>query len=164
MTSAKPKPSFLKTIIITWLIAGSLDILAAIFMSSVILHKAPALKVLQSVASGVFGAEAYRGGIAMALAGLGFHFLIALIFTVIYFLIFPYLAVLRSQKIISGLIYGIVVWMIMNLAVLPLSNIPKLTYHWPAMIRGSVVLMLCIGLPISILVSRYYSAQPVKTK
>ena len=63
----------LKAILKTGLIAGTLDILAAI----VILAKMNAVGVLQYVASGVFGKEAFSGGTTMAIAGLIFHYIIA---------------------------------------------------------------------------------------
>jgi len=44
----------------------------------------------------------------------------------------------------------------MNLAVLPLLNIANIPTKWDSISRGAVILMFCIGLPISLIVSRYY--------
>ncbi len=62
------------------IIAGTLDIIAAIIMSSVVRKTATAEKVLQSVASGLIGKGSYQGGIATAALGLLLHFMIAIIF------------------------------------------------------------------------------------
>lgn len=68
------------TIFLAGLIAGTLDILAAIFIYAILLQKTTPIKILQSIASGgIFKKEAYNHS-QMAWYGLGFHFLIALLF------------------------------------------------------------------------------------
>jgi len=114
------------------------------------------MRLLQGIARGALGNSAYEGGFATALAGVGFHFIIAFCFTVFYFFIFPYVPFLKKQRIISGLLYGIFVWCVMNLAVLPLLHIANIPTKWDSIIRGAVILMFCIGLPISLITSRYY--------
>jgi len=150
------KPSALKTILVAWLTAGCLDLLGAITVYSLIMQRVTTMRLLQGIARGALGNSAYEGGIATALAGVGFHFTIAFCFTVFYFFIFPYVPFLKKQRIISGLLYGIFVWCVMNLAVLPLLHIANIPMKWDSIIRGAVILMLCIGLPISLIVSRYY--------
>jgi hypothetical protein len=118
-----------------------------------------ATRVLLFVASGVFGKQAFEGGLGMALCGLLFHFLIAFAFTFGYFWVFPHLPFLRRQKIISGLLYGIFAWLLMNLVVLRLANTPPIAFKWSAALRGAAVLMLCIGLPISLIIHRHYTAK-----
>lgn len=108
----------LKAILKTGLIAGTLDILAAI----VILTKMNAVRVLQYIASGVFGKEAFSGGTATVIAGLIFHYIIAISFTNLYFFVFPYFPVLEKQKLVYGVLYGLFVWSVMNLVTVPLSN------------------------------------------
>lgn len=84
------------TIFLSGLIAGTLDILAAVIIYAVVLEKTTAIKILQSIASGVFKKEAYTGGPQMAWYGLGLHYLIALIFAWFYFIIYPYLPFLKK--------------------------------------------------------------------
>lgn len=67
-------------IFLSGLIAGTLDILAAFFFYAILFQKTTAIKILQSIASGVFKKEAYSGGAQMAWYGLGFHFIIAIVF------------------------------------------------------------------------------------
>jgi len=155
-TLPQSKTSALKTILLAWLTAGCLDLLAAITVYSLIMQRVTTTRLLQGIARGALGNSAYEGGTATALAGVGFHFLIAFCFTIFYFFIFPYIPFLKKQRIISGLLYGIFVWCVMNLAVLPLLNIANIPTKWDSITRGAVILMFCIGLPISLIVGRYY--------
>jgi hypothetical protein len=160
--TAQSKPSALKTILLAWLTVGCLDLLGAITVYSLIMQRVTTMRLLQGIARGALGNSAYEGGIATALAGVGFHFTIALCFTVFYFFIFPYVPFLKKQRIISGLLYGIFVWCVMNLAVLPLLEIANIPTKWDSIIRGALILMFCIGLPISLVVSRYYMRRKTK--
>ena len=149
-------PSALKTILLAGLIAGTLDMLAAITVYSLVMNRITVIRLLQGIARGAFGDSAFDGGYSMAMAGLGFHFIIAYAFAIFYFLIFPYISFLKKQRIISGLFYGIFVWCVMNLGVLPLLHIASIPTKWVSIIRGAVILMFFMGLPISLIVSRYY--------
>jgi hypothetical protein len=161
-TNTQSKPSAIKTILLAWLTAGCLDLLAAITVYSLITQRVTTMRLLQGIAGGALGNSAYEGGIATALAGVGFHFIIAFCFTVFYFFIFPYVPFLKKQRIISGLLYGIFAWCVMNLGVLPLLHIASIPARWDSIIRGAVILMFCIGLPISLIVSRYYLSKDLK--
>ena len=145
----------LKAILKTGLIAGTLDILAAI----VILAKMNAVGVLQYIASGVFGKEAFSGGTATVIAGLIFHYIIAISFTTFYFIIFPYVPFLGKQRLISGVLYGAFVWSVMNLVIVPLSNTSKSALTWNGVSLNMAILIVCIGLPISLLANKYYSSK-----
>jgi uncharacterized membrane protein YagU involved in acid resistance len=60
------------------------------------------------------------------------------------------------QAIVSGLLYGIVVYFFMNLVVLPVSAFPhQVSFPISSLIIGLVVHMLCVGLPIALVVRRY---------
>ena len=61
------------TVLITGLIAGTLDILAAIFL----LAGGEATRVFRFIASGAFGKAAFEGGGEMVAWGSFFHYLIA---------------------------------------------------------------------------------------
>lgn len=146
------------TIFLSGLIAGTLDILAAVIIYAVVLEKTTAIKILQSIASGVFKKEAYTGGPQMAWYGLGFHYLIALIFAWFYFIIYPYLPFLKKNVILSGILYGILVWIIMNLIVLPIAFplLPEKHFDFPLLL-SILILIVCIGLPIASITRKYYS-------
>ncbi len=145
-----------KTILAAWLIAGTLDISSAI-INFLITSKSSLLGLFQYIASGVFGSSAFNGGLSMALAGLVFHYFIALSWTVIYFFLYPHLKFLKFNKIISGFGYGIFIWIIMNKVVLKLSKVPRINFSLLHDVLGVLYLMFCIGLPVSIIISNYYS-------
>ena len=142
----------LKTILLAGFTAGTLDILAAI----ILLGKMKPVPLLKYIASGVFGQEAFTGGDEMALFGLLFHYLIAFSFAIAYFLLFPHIPLFRKHKLLSGLLYGMVVWAVMNLVVVPMSRVPRGPLTLETVFLGMAILVVCIGLPISFIVHRYY--------
>jgi hypothetical protein len=149
------EPSAAQTIVSATLIAGSLDIIAAIISFLANGNKDP-IKIFYYIASGVFGKEtAYGSGTWMAFLGLFLHYVIAFIWSVLLFLVYPWLKAFLKNKVVIGLLYGMFVWLIMNRVVLPISNTPALPFSIQGAIIGCLILMFCIGLPISLIVDRY---------
>jgi uncharacterized membrane protein YagU involved in acid resistance len=146
------------TIFLSGLIAGTLDILAALIIYDLILQKTPSIKILQSIASGIFKKEAYSGGSQMALYGLLLHYFIALTFAWFYFTIYPYFNFLRKNTLLSGILYGIFVWIVMNLLVLPtvFPTLPEKHLDFP-LILSILILIFCIGIPIAFITKKHYS-------
>ncbi|MGD9560914.1 MAG: hypothetical protein AB7F88_00200 [Pyrinomonadaceae bacterium] len=145
----------IQNILVTGLIAGSLDIVAAIF----ILAGGDAAGILKYVASGVFGPAALKGESQMVAYGLIFHFAIAMSWTALYFLLYPKLGFVRWNKWISGVVYGVLVWMAMNLVVLPLSKVPRGPLTWTSVLTNVLILTVCIGTPIAVLADRHYATR-----
>jgi uncharacterized membrane protein YagU involved in acid resistance len=142
-------------ILLGGLIAGTLDISYACIFSYVRRGTRPVV-ILQSVASGALGAKAFTGGTKTALLGLAFHFLIAFTAAAVYYLVSRRLRLLVTQAVICGILYGVCIYLIMNLVVLPLSAISfKMSYPWPALIGGLLIHIFGIGLPISLVVRRF---------
>jgi uncharacterized membrane protein YagU involved in acid resistance len=148
-----------QTILSAGLVAGSFDLLTAILVYSVAMERTTDRKLLQGIGKAVFGSNTFPDETSLALSGVAVHFFIAFSFAIFYFFIFPHIAFLRKQKILSGLLYGVFVWCVMNIAVLPLFHIANIPHKWDSIVRGAVILMFCIGLPVSIIVSRYYTAK-----
>jgi hypothetical protein len=157
-TFSSPKPmtrNLISAIVWAGLLAGTLDIIAACGLFSIRTGQDPTI-VLRFVASGALGTKAMTGGWTSALLGLLFHFIIAFSWTILFFLIFPKLP--KGSWIVYGLSYGIVVWLLMNLIVIPyLSRITPRPFNWEGAITGAIVLMVAIGLPVSYLSNRFYS-------
>ncbi|MBA3674247.1 MAG: DUF1440 domain-containing protein [Chitinophagaceae bacterium] len=148
-----------KTILLAGFVAGTLDLLGAILVYAVILKKIAAEKLVRGIASGIFKTRAFSGGPEMVICGIAIHYVIAFAFTVFYFLIFPYIPFFRKQKIIGGLLYGIFIWVIMNMIVLPLvfPNRPPVTLT--SFLQGAPILMIMIGLPLSYFTNKYYAVK-----
>jgi uncharacterized membrane protein YagU involved in acid resistance len=147
-------------IVQAWLLAGSLDIIAACTQFYIVTGKGPS-KVLNYIASGIVGKEALGKGTFvnewwLPVLGIVVHFLIALAFTLIFFWIYPKIKIMSRNKLITGLLYGIFVWCVMNLAVVPLAMGGKLPGDWWKAAQAMLILMFMIGLPISYIIGRYH--------
>src|SRR6478672_9135580 len=108
-----------RAIAITGLIVGAMDITSAFIIA--ISRGSTATRLLQFVASGLIGQKAFAGGLATAALGLGLQFVIAISVVAVFYLGSRRLAFLRRHPVVAGLIYGLIVFAVMNLIVLPLS-------------------------------------------
>ncbi|HYY99816.1 MAG TPA: hypothetical protein VE642_14550 [Pyrinomonadaceae bacterium] len=138
------------------LTAGAIDITYACVFSY-LRRGAPPSLILQSVASGALGPSAFDGGTPAAALGLLLHFLIALIWAAVYYAASRKLGVLARAPYICGVVYGLVVFAVMNYAVIPLSRAPfgPPPPSSPAFSLGILFHMLGIGLPIALAARRY---------
>jgi len=146
----------LKPIVIGGLVAGTLDMTAACVTAWLRSRMTP-VRVAQFIASGAIGSAAFSGGSITALLGLALHYLIATIWTVVFYLASRRLNFLIKWPIPMGLLYGIVVYVIMNFVVVPASRVtpPRVAPTLSARAIQALILMFCIGLPIALIVRRY---------
>src|SRR5262245_2700590 len=105
MRSHLPQHAF-GMILLTGLIAGSLDGLSAVVDVYLSSGRGPAI-IVQYIASAVFGKEAYAGGSGMVVVGLLFHLLIATGWTALFFLIYPKIKFLSTNRVLAGILYGL---------------------------------------------------------
>ena len=146
----------LSTVLLGGLTAGVLDITAA-SASSWLRSGRGVVTTFQSVAGGLYGAETFNGGYQTAALGLLIHFFIALSWTFVYYLLSRKLKFMTGQALLSGVIYGIFVWMFMYLIVLPLSawRSAVSSYTFSAVLTGVLIHIFCVGLPIALVVRRF---------
>ncbi len=142
-------------VVTAWLLAGTLDITAAILYYTDA-SPAKAERLLQGIASGLLGVRAFAGGLATALRGLARHYLIALIWTLLLLVGFRMVVALRRHLVLTGIAYGILVWSVMNLAVLPMSNVRHAPLQLRPAVTAALILILCIGLPMSLVLGRHF--------
>lgn len=145
-------------IAVAGLLAGTFDGLAAALLYVIRTGKNP-IAVFRFIASGVFGPEALSGGMGMGMIGIVFHFIIAMGWTILFFIASSRINLLLKYWVVSGIFYGLFVWLMMNLVVLPLSRVPPLPMTLDGVIIGVSVLVVCIGLPIAFLAQRFYRSQ-----
>jgi len=150
-----PLKNFASALLLTGLLAGTLDGLAAIINYLVQGGKKPEI-IFKYIASGVFGKEAFTGGTGMIAWGVFFHFLIAFVFTIFFFFIFPRVKWLRANVIAGGLLYGLFVWLVMNQVVVPLSEISQGPFKLKSAVINMLILMACIGLPVAVMANKHY--------
>lgn len=139
------------------MIAGTLDGLAAIFLSA----KGNATIVFKYISSAVLGPEAFNGGTGTVILGIGFHYFNAFAFTIFYFFIYPHLSFLRKSIVVSSLLYGSFIWAVMNLCVVPLTRIGAQHYTVNGIVKSWAILILFVALPVAIGVKDIYSAKKI---
>ncbi len=154
--------SSFRAIFLAWLIAGCLDISSAF---AIYLSKGIALsRGLRGIAIGLIGREAaLKGGTATAALGLGLHFFIMLGVVLVFFVASRYLPVLTRHPVISGIIYGPIVYLIMYWVVVPLSRIGPRPHTLSNDALAIAIHICLIGLPISLIISRFARADGAGT-
>jgi hypothetical protein len=128
------------------LTVGVLDILDALVFFG--FRGVPPISILQSIASGLLGRAAYQGGAPTAALGLFLHFFIAFVVVLVYVLASRRLPVLTRHPVVCGLLYGLLVYAVMNLIVVPLSA--AVTGGPPSgivLVNGLLIHALGVGLP-----------------
>lgn len=136
------------------LIAGTLDICAA-FLTAWLRAGIGPVRLLQFVASGLLGPSSFDGGAKTALVGLALHYLIATIWTIVFYLASRKWLSLIERPVMFGLLYGIAVYTFMNFVVLPLSLVARRPITAIGTTIGLLTIMFCIGLPIAVTVRRF---------
>jgi hypothetical protein len=134
------------------LVAGALDLtFAFVFYWP---QGATPLRILQSIASGVLGRESLQMGLTSAALGAFCHFFISVCAAGIYYLASLRFSFLTRRAVISGAIFGVLMFLTMRFVVLPLSAIKP-----GPMKPGNVIGELCshvflFGMAIAYAVSR----------
>ena len=144
-----------RTILLGGLTVGILDILDAFIFFG--MRGVPAQRILHAIAAGLLGREsAITGGVPTALLGLFLHFVIATGVVATYYLVSRGLPSLIRHPIICGVLYGILVFFVMQLVVLPLSATSggKLLPSGVVLINGLLIHALGVGLPAALFTTR----------
>jgi hypothetical protein len=137
------------------LVAGALDITYAFVFYGLRNGLSPA-RILQSVASGLLGADAFKGGAATDALGAALHFLITFTAAAVYYAASRRLNFLVRRAFVCGVLYGVLIYAVMNYVVVPLSAVPPRGAPPPVvLVTGLLVHMFFIGLPIALFARRY---------
>ena len=148
----------LVVILLAGLVAGLFDITYACVFFGIRNHVSP-IRILQSVARGALGPSAFEGGLKTALLGLFFHFLIALIAASIFYFASRSIPFMIDYAVISGLVYGLCVYLVMYGIVMRYSAVHNQLYPWQypwaVLIPNVLIHMIGIGLTIALIVRRF---------
>ncbi|HYW74831.1 MAG TPA: hypothetical protein VE961_27645 [Pyrinomonadaceae bacterium] len=140
------------------LVAGLFDITYACIFFGLRYHIPPS-RIFQSVARGALGASAFTGGFKTALLGLFFHFLIALIIAGIFYFASRAIPFMINHAVISGLLYGLCVYLVMYGVVMRYSAVHNQLYPWQypwgLLIPNLLIHMVGIGLSIALVVKKF---------
>jgi uncharacterized membrane protein YagU involved in acid resistance len=149
------RSSALPAILIACLVAGTLDLTYAIVFSA--FHGHPPMRIMQSVASGWLGSAAYEGGAATAALGVVSHYFIMFLAATTFYLASRRFDFLVRRPVISGIVFGLMMYLVMTFVVLPLSAFPsKVRLDDPVLnIANLLVHMFLVGVPISLILRRF---------
>jgi hypothetical protein len=102
------------------------------------------------IAGGLVGAAGRHVSVGQYILGLSIHYFIAFSAAAVYCLASKKLEFLRDHFIVCGLFYGIAVFLVMQMVVLPLSAYHAMgPYQYRGLVQGLLAHMFLIGLPIS---------------
>lgn len=135
-------------------IASTLDIIGAC-----VTNWRDPIYILHVVASGALGTAAYTGGLATAASGMLLQWLMGIIIASIYVLASRQLSLLIEHWMTSSLLYGLIIFVVMNYVVVPLSRagfMPGTTLSWFA---TNIALMLLFGFLIGFFAQHYTRPQ-----
>ena len=150
----------LRTIVVAWLIAGILDITSAFVIAGI--KGTGSIRMLQGITSGLLGPRSFEGGLGTAGLGLVIHFFIALVAATVFYAASRKIEFLTQQPIVSGLLYGIAVYLFMYWIVIRLV-FPNAHPSLSRDVTAVLVHMFLIGLPISLIVSRGSKKQALES-
>jgi hypothetical protein len=145
----------LRAIVIAGLVVGVLDISSAFviwWQRGVALQHG-----LQGIAAGLLGTKSYSGGIATAGLGLALHFFVAFVVVSIFYLASRKLRFLTKRSFVSGVSYGIGVYVVMYWVVLP-TAFPTFRHRLSNELLELAIHICLIGLPTAFIVRRYSEA------
>ncbi|WP_293389164.1 hypothetical protein [Phenylobacterium sp. RIFCSPHIGHO2_01_FULL_69_31] len=150
--ASPPGRGTLSQTMIAGLAGGAVDLLYASGMS--VASGQPAARPWQAVASGWIGGPAARdGGMAAVLLGVATHFGIALAMAAVYVLAARRVPALTARPMIAGALYGLMLYGVMYLVVLPLRW-PGAFPSWQGAKSGLDILAhVAVGLVIAWTVS-----------
>ncbi|MEO7206289.1 MAG: hypothetical protein ABI356_00480 [Steroidobacteraceae bacterium] len=130
-------------------IAATIDIAAA----SLISDRSPAF-IMQAIAGGLLGKASFDGGIGTAILGAVLQEAMGILIATIYVLWSKAVLRWRSQSILRGLIYGIVVFFVMIYVVVPLSAWKSAPHFTSLKFAENMAAMLLFGLIVAFFARR----------
>ena len=143
------------TIIKAGLIAGTLDICSA-FIYGYIKGTSPGI-ILKYISKTAFGKTTFTDQAILMISGLLVHFAIAMSWAIIFFILYRYIKLMRQNRVLTGIIYGLIVWTMMNVVILPLHNHKPFVFKPESSTINALILIIAIGLPLSFIAHNYYS-------
>ncbi|MEO6433550.1 MAG: hypothetical protein ABIO29_06200 [Sphingomicrobium sp.] len=140
-----------RTILISTLVSGTLDILLAMILT--VMRGKAVGDMLRVVASGPFPAAKDMGPVGAAL-GLGVHFTLMAIMAAIFALIVRARPRLLDRPLVTGALYGLATYVVMNLIVVPWrfgAPLPPPPLSIATQLFAHVVL---VGIPFALIARR----------
>lgn len=138
-----------RAILLGGIVAATIDIGAACLITG---RSIPF--ILQTIAGGVLAKSTFAGGARSAALGLFLQEVMGVIIAALYVLAARRLSVLTRRWMAGGLAYGVIIFYVMNYAVVPLSA----WKHWPVFTApkflANMAAMLLFGLIVAYFAAR----------
>jgi len=132
----RSQPIVWRTIVLAGLTAGALDLVFALIFYG--LKGISPERLLQGIATGLFGRSSFQLGFASMAVGVFVHFFASICAALVYYLTSLRFALLTRRPLVSGAVFGIGMYLTMNFVVIPLSRIG---FRMPSL--GSAIGELC---------------------
>ena len=147
----------LSAIVLGGLIAATIDIAAA----SLITGRSPA-SIMQVIAGGLLGKASRDGGIATVILGAVLQEIMGLLIAAIYVVFSKTIPGLQRRWIPSGLLYGAIIFFVMNYVVVPLSAWKSAPHFTTLKFAENMAAMLLFGLIVAFFARGLVSALPAQ--
>lgn len=141
-----PPLSPARAIVYGGIAVGTLDALDAVIFFGLWRGVAP-IRIFQSIASGLLGRASFQGGLTTAFLGGVLHYFIAFAIVTVYYAASRRLTLLTRRPVLAGAVYGVLVYLFMNLVVLPLSAANRAPFVLPVVLNGLFIHVVGVGLP-----------------
>ena len=151
------KSEAFRAILTASLVVGVLDISSALVIWWQ--RGVGARRGLQGITAGLLGAKSFDGGLVTAGLGLGLHFFVALVVVSVFYLASRKIEFLTIHPVVSGVLYGIGVYVVMYWFVLPMA-FPTFRHRMGNELLAIAIHISLIGLPCALIVRRY--SQPTR--
>jgi hypothetical protein len=63
---------------------------------------------------------------------------------------------MSTNRVLTGILYGLFIWLVMNRIVLPLSNTPTIPFKLYKAVKAATILIVMIGIPLSFIMQKYF--------
>jgi uncharacterized membrane protein YagU involved in acid resistance len=143
----------LTAVLLGGLIAAAIDIGAA----SLINGRSPA-RIMQAIAGGLLGKASFDGGVATVILGAVLQEMMGVLIATIYVVVSKTTPGLLRRWIPSGLLYGVIIFFVMNYVVLPLSAWKSAPHFTSLKFAENMAAMLLFGLIVAFFARRLVSA------
>ena len=153
MQTAATQPSYWKPVLLGGLVAGTLDGLAAAVQFYINTGREP-WPVFRYIASAAID-KGTLSSTAMTVCGVLFHYLFAFLFAAFFVLLYNNWKAIRKNVAVSGILYGLFVWVVMNKIVLPASKLAPIPFDWQKAAIAAAILVCMVGLPVALITKKY---------
>jgi hypothetical protein len=157
LVAERARAPVVRAVTLAAIVVAALDLAYAMLVWTVIQPVTTPRGILQSIASGLLGRSSFGGGWPTAILGLGLHLFIALVWTLIFLAALRLLPPLRRWvsdrrgAVLVGLGHGALMWLGMDLIVLPLSRARATPVGSPFFFINLAQHALVLGPPIVLL-------------